>query len=89
MGHQRRPQLSIAGVVHHASYRTGYIDQAILTFEEAGGTVTRALKRTVAKCKRALTRGIGPAKHSASLPLERLPEIRDIADLSWSGDPAS
>ena len=74
-----------AGLLRRAGYRSAmaYVDQAYLTFQEQGGQPTAQLSRSVARARRACERGIGPPKHSAALPLERLSELSAAED-PWS-----
>ena len=50
-------------------------DQAVADARERGHAVGPALGRAIAKARRACKRGLGPPRHTAAFPVERIPEL--------------
>ena len=50
-------------------------DQAVADARERGRAVGPALGRAIAKARRACKRGLGPPRHTAAFPVERIPEL--------------
>ena len=60
-----------------AGFRTAMAiaDQAVADARERGVAVGPALSRAIAKARRACKRGLGPPRHTAAFPVERIPEL--------------
>ena len=73
-----------------AGYRSAMTvaDQAVADARERGVTVGPALGRAIAKARRACKRGLGPPRHTAAFPVERIPELPGGPDPWVPGGPA-
>ena len=72
-----------------AGYRSAMAvaDQVICDARERGFAPGPALRRTIDKARRACRRGLGPVRHTAPLPLERVPELPGGCDPWVLGGP--
>jgi len=66
-------------VLEAADYRTvvSIAEQAIATFKKKNGTWTGELQSAFVDARRAALRGLGPVRHTAPYPYERIKELRN------------
>ena len=72
-----------------ADFRTvvGITEQAIATFKKRNGAWPRELRAAFIDARRAALRGIGPVRHTAPFPFERVLELRDQVQARLEGGP--
>ena len=62
-------------------------DQAKDTFLANGGEWSGALSVAYRRARRGVTRGLGPARHTAAFPMARIPQLVDSSDPMCDGGP--